>query len=146
MKNVRKANIEDLPRIAEIFVFNYRLNFYPIFRNDDYYFNKLQVTELIKEYKKSPDNIYVYDDGAVKGFFQVEGQQLKKLFVEPVLQGNSVGTKLIDYAIKKFDVKYLWVLEKNQRATAFYKRHGFYLTSDRKYEDGTDEYLILMKR
>ena len=43
MKNIRKAKIGDLARIAEIVIFNYRLNFYPIFKDDDYYFNELQV-------------------------------------------------------------------------------------------------------
>ena len=41
MKCIRQATAADLPRIAEIEIFNYRLNFYPIFRDDDYYFNEL---------------------------------------------------------------------------------------------------------
>ena len=40
MNYIRKATINDLARIAEIVIFNYRLNFYPIFKNDDYYFNR----------------------------------------------------------------------------------------------------------
>lgn len=32
MKNIRKAEADDLARIAEIELFNYRMNFYPIFR------------------------------------------------------------------------------------------------------------------
>ena len=40
---IRKATADDLIRIAEIEIFNYRLNFYPIFQNDDFYFNELQV-------------------------------------------------------------------------------------------------------
>ena len=36
---IRKAKISDINRIAEIEIFNYRLNFYPIFKNDDFYFN-----------------------------------------------------------------------------------------------------------
>ena len=39
MKNIRQATTDDLARIAEIMVFNYRLNFYPTFQNDDFYFN-----------------------------------------------------------------------------------------------------------
>ena len=38
MKNIRKATQKDLARIAEIEVFNYRLNFYPIFKDDDFLF------------------------------------------------------------------------------------------------------------
>ena len=76
MNYIRKATINDLARIAEIVIFNYRLNFYPIFKNDNYYFNELQVPSLIKEYEKMIDHMWVYDDGAVKGFIQVEEQEI----------------------------------------------------------------------
>ena len=57
--NIRKAKEIDLIRISEIEIFNYRYYFYPIFKNDDYYFNELQVTNQISKY--NIDNIYVYD-------------------------------------------------------------------------------------
>ena len=55
MKNIRKAKIGDLARIAEIVIFNYRLNFYPIFKDDDYYFNELQVPTIMKQYESFID-------------------------------------------------------------------------------------------
>ncbi len=39
----------------------------------------------------------------------------------------------------------MWALEKNFRAIKFYTKHGFKLTDERKYEDGTIEYLVKMK-
>ena len=42
---IRKANEDDLSRIAEIQIFNYRLNFYPIFQSDAYFFGELQVVQ-----------------------------------------------------------------------------------------------------
>ena len=47
--HIRPATPDDLARIAEIEVFNYRLNFYPIFRSDEYYFGSLQVPRLMEE-------------------------------------------------------------------------------------------------
>ena len=41
--NIRPARKEDAARLAEIEIFNYRLNFYPIFRTDDYFFRELTV-------------------------------------------------------------------------------------------------------
>lgn len=35
---IRPARLEDLPRNAQIEVFNYRLQFHPIFRTDEFYF------------------------------------------------------------------------------------------------------------
>ena len=146
MNNIRQANSNDLTRIAEIEIFNYRLNFYPIFKNDWFYFEELQVPKQIEKYKNFINNIWVYDDGVVKGFIQIENQEVKKLFVEPVLQGNSIGTELLNYAISEMNVKFLWALEKNVKAIAFYKRYGFRITEDKKFEDDTTEYLIRLER
>ncbi len=148
-KNIRKAKKEDISRIAEIEIFNYRLNFYPIFKNDEYYFDELQVlTESEKYYndEKFIQNTYVYDDGAVKGFISVDGKEIKKLFVEPVLQGQSIGAELLNYALKNHNVNFLWALEKNQRAIKFYEKNGFHKTDDRKFEEDTTEYLIKMEK
>lgn len=142
MKNIRKATIGDLARIAEIVIFNYRLNFYPIFKNDDYYFGELQVPTIMKQYESVVDNMWVYDDGAVKGIIQVENQEIKKLFVEPALQGNYIGSNLLTFAIKNHNANTLWALEKNTRAIRFYERHGFRITADKKLEDDTTEYLV----
>lgn len=56
MENIRQATIADLSRISEIVIFNYRLNFYPIFQNDDYYFNELQVSKVAE----TPSRKYLY--------------------------------------------------------------------------------------
>ena len=146
MGNIRKAIAQDLTRIAEIEVFNYRLNFFPIFKSDWYYFQELQVPSLAEKYRESLASLWVYDDGVVKGFLLSENQELKKLFVEPVLQGQSIGAKLLDFAVSELDVRFLWALEKNGKAIAFYRRHGFQVTADRKPEDGTSEYLVRLTR
>ena len=146
MENIRQATIDDLSRIAEIEVFNYRLNFYPIFQSDDFYFNELQVHKLMEKYEKLVGSMWVYDEVAVKGFIQVENREIKKLFVEPVLQGKSMGSKLLNFAINECNADYLWALEKNVKAIKFYKRHGFHMTSDKKLEEDTTEYLIRLER
>lgn len=146
MQYIRQAAVEDLSRIAEMEIFNYRLNFYPIFQNDDFYFNELQVPMLMEQYKNKLDDIWVYDDAAVKGFLRLEKQEIKKLFVEPVLQRSGIGSHLLRYAMEEHHADSLWALEKNIRAIRFYQRHGFHTTEFRKPEDGTTEYLIRMKR
>ena len=146
MKNIRQATTNDLPRIAEMVIFNYRLNFYPIFQDDDFYFNEMQVVHLIDAYKDFVDRMWVYDDGVVKGFIQVENCEVKKLFVEPILQGKSIGTFLLNYAVNEHNANNLWALEKNVRAIRFYERHGFHMTADKKLEVGTTEYLVRLER
>ena len=143
---IRKATVKDLSRIAEIQIFNYRLYFYPIFKADKYYFEELQVPSLMQKYEADIDSVYVYDDGVVKGFIKIEGTYISRLFVEPVLQNASVGSKLLEFAINKHHADHLWALEKNEKAIRFYERHGFALTGEKKIEEGTTEYLIQLRR
>lgn len=143
---IRPATEADLCRITEIEVFNYRLNFYPIFRADDFYFGDLQVLPRMESLRRLLDEFWVYDDGVVKGFMRVHGQELCKLFVEPVLQGRGIGAALLTHAVEALGTDRLWALEKNARAIAFYERHGFRLTDDRRLEEGTTEYLVRMER
>lgn len=146
MKYIRKATADDLLRITEIIVFNYRLNFYPIFRDDDFYFNEMQVASFAEVFREDVENMWVYDDGAVKGVIQIEEKEVKRLFVEPALQGMAIGSALLEYAIGEYAVSFLWALEKNVRAISFYERHGFCMTSDKKLEEDTTEYLVRMER
>ena len=144
MPNIRKAQAEDLGRIAEIEVFNYRLNFFPIFKSEWFYFVELTVENVAKRYENMLDDIWVYEDAAVQGFMMKKGDEIVKLFVEPALQNNGVGAKLLDFA-KQQGGKFLWALEKNTGAIRFYMRHGFTLTGEKKFEEDTTEYLVKME-
>ena len=131
--------------MAEIEIFNYRLFFYPVFRNDTFYFEELQVSRRLDDEGLWTD-AFVYDDGVVKGFIRLDGTEVRKLFVEPVLQVQGIGAALLEYAIREKGACSLWALEKNVRAIRFYQRHGFAVTGERKLEDDTEEYLIKMER
>ena len=143
---IRKAKQDDLNRIAEIEIFNYRLKFYPIFQDDEYYFGDLQVPNVAKRYADSLEDIRVWDDGVVKGFILVNGGEIRKLFVEPVLQGQGIGARLLEYAVEHLGARTLWALEKNEGAIRFYQRHGFRLTCEKRLEDVTSEYLVRMEK
>lgn len=146
MNYIRQATVDDLVRIAEIFVFNYRLNFYPIFQKDTFYFEDLTVFNMVESFAKELDSIWVYDDGVVKGFIQIEKREVRRLFVEPTLQGKSIGADLLEYGIAEKDVDFLWVLEKNIKAIVFYKKHSFDTTNKKKYKEDTIEFLVRMER
>ncbi|MBQ7132041.1 MAG: GNAT family N-acetyltransferase [Oscillospiraceae bacterium] len=144
MNKIRQATAEDAHRIAEIIVFNYRLNFYPIFKSDEFYFGQMQVKNLAEEYmnENALKNTFVYDDGVIKGVIDIEGKEIKRLFVEPVLQSCGIGKVLLGYAVEKCGATFLWALEKNTRAIEFYTKNGFLKLRERKYEEDTTEYLI----
>ncbi len=147
--HIRKACKQDICRLAEIEIFNYRMNFYPIFRSDWYYFKELQVSHFMERYEKDPallESVYVYDDGVVKGMVCVKNDTISKLFVEPVLHSQGIGSQLLNHVMEHTNASQLWVLEKNHRAISFYERHGFHLTEEKILEDGTTESLIKMIR
>ena len=122
MKNIRQATEKDLFRIAEIEIFNYRLNFYPIFKSDWFYFEYLTVPSLMEKYAVETGSFYVYDDGVIKGFVKTSDNEIQKLFVEPVLQGNKIGDALVNFATEKLSADNLWALEKNTKAIRFYEK------------------------
>lgn len=148
MEHIRPARVEDMNRIAEIEIFNYRLNFYPIFRSDQYFFSEKTVPKLTAFYANEPGVVahtVVWDDGVLKGFVRVNGEEIEKLFVEPILQNQGIGDALLRYAVDVLGGKRLLVLEKNLRAIRFYERHGFHLTDQKRRVDDTNEFLILME-
>ncbi len=143
--NIRKADVNDLSRIAEIFIFNNRIHYFPIFQDEGFSFGELQVLPFVEHYLKKEEimeQLYVLDDGLIRGFLQLQGAEICKLYVDPFFQGRGIGGRLIQFAVEKLHGSYLWALEKNVRAISFYERHGFSLTGERKFEEGTTEFLV----
>ena len=145
---IRKATLQDISRIAEILVFVKRMKYRPIFQDDAYSFNELQVLKVAEQYAHPEmlDEIWVYDDGIVKGLIHLTGDEIAELYVDYFFQNQGVGAKLIEFAKSDFAVTFLWAIEKNVDAIRFYQAHGFHLTEKKKFEEGTTEYLVRMER
>lgn len=149
MEHIRRATAADACRLAETEVFDYRLNFYPFFHTDAYFFGEMNVPALIGEYLREPERIdrtLVYDDGIVKGFIRVNGREIEKLFVEPVFQNMGIGSRLLETAVALTGADNLLALEKNKGAIRFYERHGFAATDERRRVDDTEEFFVVMRR
>lgn len=116
MENIRKATTKDLSRIGEILTFNNRINFFPIFKDEEFSFGTVNVLYYVKEHLEDDMKLlkqtYVYDDGIVRGLIRIDGKEVSKLFVEPAFQSMGVGAKLLEYAVKEHGVEFLWALEK----------------------------------
>ena len=142
---IRQAKQSDVSRIAEMIVVNYRTNFFPIFKYEQFYFGELNVLDVAKDYEENEDilkNTYVYDDGVVKGVIRIDKDEIVKLYVEPQFQGEKIGTELLQFALSDKGANWLWVLEQNERGISFYKRNGFDFTGETMIED---DFVILKK-
>ena len=146
---IRAARPEDASRIAEIIIANYRKQFYPVFRSDEFYFQELDTAEKAAQLRADSETLaqyYVYDDGIVRGCIRICGTEIVRLFVEPAFQGKGIGARLLTFADTALHTDHLWVLECNPDAIRFYARHGYRLTDTKKTEEDTDKYLIRMER
>lgn len=143
MAHVRNAVKEDVSRIAEILVFSKRTHYRRIFQDDDFSFGVLQVLSVAQDLQETPEkikNYWVYDDGFVKGLIHLEEDEISELYVDPFFEHQGIGTALLDLAFSKILNPQLWVLEGNDQAIGFYKKHGFFFTGKRQFVPGTDRY------
>ena len=146
---IRQATVADASRIAEILIFSKRMNYRTIFRNDTVSFGEMQVYPLAKRYIDNPqelDEIWVYDDEFVKGMIHISENQILELYVDYFFENQGIGSTLIQFAIEQKHCVFLWVLEKNRKAIQFYQRYGFTITEEKKYQEGTDEFIVKMNR
>ena len=146
---IRPAAVADASRIAEILIFSKRVNYRKIFQNDKVSFGEMQVYPLAKSYIDNPEKltrIWVFDDEFVKGMIHIEENEIAELYIDPFFGNQGIGGKLMEFAIRQMRCDYLWVLEKNVGAIRFYQRHGFVLTEEKKYQEGTTEFIVKMKR
>jgi len=144
---IRKATAADASRIAEIYVFNNRLVYFPILGDALFSFRQLQVRSYIQTVEQRLADTYVYDDGILKGFIVITGKEIKKLHVDHFFQGQGIGGCLLRFAVQGCCAEHVWVFEKNENALAFYKKNGFTQTSEKNdllCTDGHKETLVKM--
>ena len=148
---IRKAELSDVPRIAEIRVFGWRNAYRGIVSDDILFCEKLVSTDIprFESLIQSTDSeSYVFDDGIIKASMTIgacrdedkpDTLELWAIYVEPLMKGQGIGSILVDYcealAIERgYKEICLWVLEQNDSSRRFYEKMGFVV-------DGTSKFL-----
>lgn len=72
----------------------------------------------------------------IGGFIGIQGETVEALFLRPDLRGKGYGKMLLEWAIGKFNIRYVDVNEQNTAARKFYEKAGFEVES----RDATDGY------
>lgn len=155
---IRQAERKDASRLAEILIFTKRVTYRSIFHNDIVSFNEMQVLDLALSFRENEhalDDLYVYDDGIVKGLikwsregnFDSDKVRVHELYVDTFFHGQGIGSTMIHDCIHRSkelgcNQIILWVLEQNKGAKEFYEKHGFTYGGKNKPEEGTSAILL----
>ena len=157
---IRPMRENDASRVAEILIFAKRVAYRPIFRNDYVSFQEMNVLDLALSYRENSklrEDVFVYDDGIVRGMISVDrafapGEwHLRELYVDPFFQNKNIGTLLMREFLSRASASgsrqvSLWVLEANQAARSFYESFGWRPSGQRRPEPGTDQFLLMYRR
>ena len=129
---IRPLQTEDFARIAEI----YDLSHTAEYSGETYTFppQRLADTPALLELFHASE-IYVFDDGEIKGFVGHQGPHIIWLYVHPCHQGNGIGQRLIEFLLKQQrGIAVLSVVKTNQAALHLYQKRGFRVNGEYEFD------------
>ena len=90
-------------------------------------------TEYIQSEMDKGKAFYMLVDHKPVGIVSVQESLIENLYILPTEQRKGYGAMLLQYILQLCDgIPHLWILSNNERADAFYKKHGFIETGKRK--------------
>jgi len=99
------------------------------FIDKQYWIDKYEVVKT--EYIPNSETYVYAPNDEIKGFISVINKSfIGALFVESKSQGQGIGSKLVDFAVEKYNKLTLSVYKDNSNAINFYKRKGFKILSE----------------
>jgi ribosomal protein S18 acetylase RimI-like enzyme len=136
---IETATIQDVPAIQRVADWSFHAAYADLLEPEliDALLSEWYATERLREQIADPETVFLVArrGGRVRGFVDVTPHEspdayfLSRLYVEPSLWGEGVGTELLTAATRRLDDDRerldLTVLAGNERAIAFYERRGF---------------------
>lgn len=157
---VRKVTREDIPRLAEINLFGWRMAYRGILSDQLMFVDRTVEKSMAKmraQFEQNENLTWVYeDDDIVKGLLSFgpcrdkdkpAAVELYGLYVDPAFIGQGIGNAMLSYferseVAAKTDELVLWALEENYKAQKFYEAHGYRRDGGRKFLDGLQAWEI----
>jgi len=122
---IRKLEKADADQVIQIWL-NGNIEAHSFIRKEYWEAN----SEMVKEQLLQAE-VYVYEAAdLIQGFVGIQDNYIAGIFVKKEFRSSGVGKQLLDFIKEKHDSLTLHVYQKNQRAMSFYKREGFFLTSE----------------
>ncbi|MGB0846227.1 MAG: GNAT family N-acetyltransferase [Thiolinea sp.] len=76
-------------------------------------------------------DVFVYDDGTVKGFVGNRNERISWLYVHPDYRGQKIGRQLIDFMLERLGGQAaISVIKSNKLALSLYSKRGFKVFGD----------------
>ena len=118
-----------------------------------HHFLNLKEIEKIKQYvpnelrKVAKLFVAIEKSNVLLAFIGIKDDMIQMLFVDDKYVRKGIGSKLVDYVIDNYDIKYVEVNVDNLIAHKFYLNKGFKDLKRKEYDDYNDPYpIIIMKR
>ena len=134
---IRKINKNDIEKVMHIWLSsNLKAHYFinPKYWTDNFDYVRSQIEK---------SQVYVYDDGEIKGFIGLNKEYIEGIFVEEAFKRHGIGKALLNYAKNIKTSLTLSVYEKNAPAIEFYKAMGF-CTAKNNLDTNTNENEIIM--
>lgn len=87
--------------------------------------------------------VYVFDDGEIRGFIGLDKSYVAGLFVRGDSRGIGIGRNLISHAVSLKGSLSVHVFSKNEGAMRFYLKNGFLPVSSSENEDAGESEVLL---
>ena len=159
---IRKATIEDVPDIARVHIRSWQAAYRGIV--SDKFLNNISVEERIDTWKKrvADKNIKVLvavTDRRLAGWASLGKPrdtapagwaEIWNIYLDPDFYRMGIGTRLMKSAVaelrrKKFTSAYLWVIEENTNARAFYEKLGYQADGTQKMIDWAGQNFVELR-
>ena len=141
MGNIRKANIEDINRVMDIWLqANLEAHNFvdPSYWKDNF--------AVVKQEIQSADVFVVEVKNEIVGFAGLKEDYLAGIFFDQKVRHQGLGTELLNYLKQRYPQLILDVYQKNLAAINFYRKNGFKIIQEKEYQNqNLNEYQMMWK-
>lgn len=141
MRNIRKANKEDINRVMNIWL-QANLEAHN-FVDPNYWKDNFAV---VKQEIQSADIFVVEVKNEIVGFAGLKEDYLAGIFFDQKVRHQGLGTELLNYLKHRYPQLILDVYQKNLAAINFYRKNGFKIIQEKEYQNqNLNEYQMMWK-